>query len=374
MKFLISHHELSALLNKLQGVVSRKPTVPILANFLVEATQEGVKITATDLSLSMRCTLETKIQEEGSTALPAHLFAPLMRELTVPHIELSTNKEEITEIAAGSSRFKLHGMKGKEFPSLPDLTGSLNFKISQQTLKDMLFRTTFAVSREDSRYVLTGVLMKLAKGLATFFGTDGKKLAQIYTTVDVDQEVKQECIIPLKAAEEIVKILISEELAVVYVMNDKIAVEANRTLIVTKLLSGEYPDASHVIPTSHTIQVALHREELISLLRQISLFTIDTNQAVRFSFSEGELLLVSNAMELGEGKVSTSIDYHGPHLEIAFNPGSFLDILRHCKSEIIYLRLTDAYTPGIILENDPKQDAPLPSPLFVIMPMRLSDE
>jgi DNA polymerase-3 subunit beta len=130
-----------------------------------------------------------------------------------------------------------------------------------------------------------------------------------------------------------------------------------------------------VIPTSHQIQVALHREELISLLRQISLFTADTNQAIRFSFSEGELRLAANTMEVGEGKVSMSVDYHGPHLEIAFNPGSFLDILRHCKSEAIYLRLTDAYTPGVIIENDgSKQETTSPSPLFVIMPMRLSDE
>lgn len=385
MKFVISNSDLSNILSKIQNIVPQKSTIPILANILIEAQNDELVITATDLTVGIRCYIEAKILEEGSTTLPAKKFVQLIRELTTPHIEVSTT-QDITEIKAGSSRFKLHGMNKSEYPSLPDLAGATQFKIKQSELRDMFYRTSFAVSREDNRYVLTGVLMKIKNGTALFAGTDGKRLARTVTQIPVDPSISGDFIIPLKAVEEMQKNLQEEGEATIYLMNDKIAIEANKSVIITKLLTGEYPDIARVIPEATDTQVTLHKEELMSLLRQISLFTTDPTQPVRFTFSEGELKLAAHAMEIGEGKVSMPVNYFAPKLDIAFNPDLLLGILRHtnAKAETVNMSLIDAYNPGLITENppiDPNQEVPTPtiptlqaSPLFVLMPMRLNEE
>ncbi len=375
MKFVISTQELNYLINKCLNVVSLKPTIPILSNFLIEAVNDELIITSTDMAVGIRCLTEAKILQEGATTLPAKKFAQLIRELTSTNVEISTNSNEVTEIIADSSRFKLNGMNRAEFPSLPDITEATRFKIKQADLKDMFYRTSFAVSREDTRYVLTGVHMSIVNGEATFIGTDGKRLAKAFIDIDIDKSFKGSYIIPLKAVEEFLKNLTDEGDATVYLMNDKIAIDASKTTVIAKLLSGEYPDVDRVIPQNPETKVALHREELMTLLRQISLFTADGSHSVRFSFTDGELKLSANTMEIGEGRVSMAVNYQGQKLEIAFNPGFFLDILRHSKKETVSLGITDAYNPGLI--NDQEnclRDALSTSPLFVLMPMRLNEE
>ena len=144
-----------------------------------------------------------------------------------------------------------------------------------------------------------------------------------------------------------------------------------------KLLSGEYPDYNRVIPESSASNVTLHREELMHLLRQVALFTPAEGilSSVRFSFLNGEVKLNANAAEVGEGKVSMPVNYHGPQLDIAFNPLFFLDILRHTNGETVNMGLTDAFNPGVITESETEPEAEKkPSSLFILMPMRLNEE
>lgn len=374
MKFVISTQELNYLINKIQNVVAQKPTIPILSNFLIEAYNDELILTATDLTVGVRCHTEAKILEEGATTLPAKRLAQLVRELTAVNMEVSANSNEITTLVAGTSRFKLNGMSKSDYPSLPDLSQAHTFQIKQADLKDLLYRTSFAVSKEDNRYVLTGVLMQIANGIATFVGTDGKRLARAHAPISIDPSFASQSIIPLKAVDEILKNLTEEGDAKVSLMADKIAVEANQTRLLTKLLAGDYPDVNRVIPEHSDILVSLHREELASLLRQISLFTADHNHSVRFTFMDSELKLSANTMDIGEGNVTMPVNYQGPKLEIAFNPGFFIDILRHCKGETVTMGLTDTYNPGIITDGDQLAKPLQASPLFVIMPMRLSED
>lgn len=374
MKFVISTQELNYLINKIQNVVSQKPTIPILSNFLIEASNDELVLTATDLTVGIRCSTDAQILEEGSTTLPAKRLAQLMRELTTPNVEISTNSHEVTSVVAGTSRFKLNGMSKQEFPNLPDLSHAHTFLIPQALLKDLLYRTSFAVSKEDNRYVLTGILMHIANGQVTFVGTDGKRLARAYAPIAIDPHLSSQSIIPLKAVEEILKNLTEEGDIKISLMQDKIAFEINQTHILTKLLSGDYPDVNRVIPEHSDIVIALHREELMTLLRQVSLFTADNNHSVRFTFTDGELKLTANTMEIGEGQVGMPVNYQGPKLEIAFNPGFFLDILRHCREETVSIGLTDAYNPGLMTDGEQLIPPNKASPLFVIMPMRLSED
>lgn len=366
MKFVISTQELNYLISKCLNVVGVKTVSPILANLLIEAAHDELSVTATDLTVGIRCFADAKILVEGATTLPARKLAQLIKELTSANLEISTSASEITEILADSSRFKMNGINREEFPSLPEFKDAFHFTIQQPLLRDMLYCTSFAVSREDNRYTLTGVNLALANRVATFSGTDGKRLAKAHTEVEMDPSFLGNFIIPLKAVDEIQRNLMDEGTATVYLMKDKIAVEAGQTTIITKLLSGEYPDIDRIIPQNVEFSISLHREELMTLLRQITLFTSDTN-SVRFTFTEGTLQLNANTAELGEGKVSMPVNYHGDKLEIAFNPGFFLDILRHSKGESIALGVTDGYNPGRITEESS-------TAVFVLMPMRLNEE
>ena len=375
MKFIISTQELNYLIGKIQNIVSVKPTIPILSNLLIEASNDELVLTATDLTVGIRCNTEVKILEEGATTLPAKKFAQLVRELTHANVEISSNSNEITTVIAGTSRFKLNGISKEEYPALPDLTHADSFKIKQKDLKDLLYRTSFAVSKEDNRYVLTGILMQIANSQLTFVGTDGKRLARSHALIDTPPSFTNQSIIPLKAVDEILKNLNSEDDDVkISLMPDKIAVLANQTMLLTKLLTGDYPEISRVIPENSEIILSLHREELMSLLRQVSLFIADHNHSVRFTFTDGELKLTANTLDIGEGQVGMPVNYQGSKLEIAFNPGFFLDILRHCKEETVTMGLTDAYNPGVITDGEQSGKLVKASPLYIIMPMRLSED
>ncbi|MEI8365408.1 MAG: DNA polymerase III subunit beta [Parachlamydiaceae bacterium] len=375
MKFTMTTQEFNYLINKCLTTISAKPAIPILSNLLIEAANGRLTVTATDLTVGVRCSVEASISEEGATTLPAKKLSQLVRELTATNMEFKTNSSHITEISADSSRFRLHGMDRADFPALPDLDGATHFTLKQAELRDILYRTSFAVSREDNRFVLMGVFLKISNGVATFVGTDGKRMARSFMPVNLDPSFSGQWVIPLKAIEEAQKNLMSEGEATLYLMDDKIAIQTADTTIITKLLAGEYPDVERIIPPSIDKVVTLHREELIALLRQVSLFSGETNHSARFAFSNGELNLAANSMESGEGKTSMPANYQGDGLDIAFNPIFFLDILRHSTGETVSLGITDAFTPGVISDQEisPVAAAGV-SPLFILMPLRLNEQ
>ncbi len=375
MKFVISTQEFNFIIAKCLNIVAPKVTIPILANFMIEAKNDQLIITATDLTVGIRCFVEAKVFEEGKTTLPARRLAGLVKELTATNVQVATDENNITEIVADSSKFKLHGMNPHEFPSLPDVTEGSRFTIPQSQLKDMFFRTSFAVARDDERYALTGVLLSIEGGKATFIGTDGKRLAKTFIDVPTDPALDGKYIFPLKAVEEMQKSLGEEGEATIYLLRDKIGIETTEVTMITKLLSDAYPDVVKVIPEKPETTVTLHKEELMTLLRQVALFTNEETHSVRFTFVPGELFLNANTMAVGEGKVSMPVNYQGEQFDIAFNPHFFLEILRRCPGkETISVGITDSYNPGIITDQEEfAQNAGDSSPLFVLMPMRLSE-
>lgn len=366
MKAVVSKTDLVSMIGKIQSIVASKPAIPILANILIEAMDDQVVLTATDLTVSMRCYMDAKVVEEGAISLPGRKIFQLIRELTSPQIKISATTNEIAEITTGTSVFKINGMNKAEFPQLPDLTGSPELQLSAATLKEMLSKTAFSAAREDSRYMLNGVQVVIANQKAHFIGTDGKRLAKVSTAVAIDPTVQGQFVLPLKAVEEMIKILDESDNQVTLTLSpDKVSLEAGSQMLIAKLLSGQYPDVERVIPAKLTHQFAIHREELMSLLRQVSLFTSENSSSVRFSFETGQLHLSATSSEIGEGRVSMAVDFAGPRLEIAFNPYYFLDILRHSKDETVRFGLNDAHNPGLVTDST--------QALFVIMPMRLSD-
>lgn len=365
MDAIIVKNDLVNLIGKIQNIVPTKPSVPILANILIEAIDDQIIVSSTDLTVSMRCFMDASVVEEGSIALPARRFFQLVRELTSPQIKISTQVNEIAEITTGTSVFKINGMNKAEFPTLPDLKGSPEVTFTSSNLREMLSKTAFAAAREDSRYMLNGVLLQINGQRASFICTDGMRMAKATSPALVDSSVRGAYVIPLKAVEEMIKMLEDDDAkAIVSLSSDKISLECGRLSLITKLLSGQFPDVEQVIPTNLAHQFSIHREELMALLRQVSLFASGSN-SVRFTFETGQLHLSAMSSDIGEGRVSMPVDFSGPRFEIAFNPFLLLDILRHSKDETVRMGLNDAHNPGLITDSTQAQ--------FMLMPMRLSD-
>lgn len=369
----MSRNELSNLVNGVQNIVAQRTPMPILSNILVEASGSVVTLTATDLTVGIRCTGTAKVLEPGATTLPARKFAQLLKELTASYVEVSANEKEVSHIVTETATFRMHGMPKGDFPSLPDLAGAIKISIKQKDLKDGFFRSSFAVSKDENRYVLTGVFFTVGPEAALLIGTDGKRLARTTIPIQSDGQIMYTSIVPAKAVDEISKNLLDvDENATVYLMQDKIAIEANGRIVLTKLLSGEFPDADRVIPQQIDQIVALHREELSAILRQVSLFISEQNVSVRCTLCDGLLNIAANTADVGEGRVSMPVHYAGPRFEAAFNPMYFLDILRHTRGEFLYMGFQDCFNPVIFSDHEfPMSLSPLPSSLFIMMPLRV---
>lgn len=376
MDFIISRQELFDLLNRVQNIVAPKTPIPILLNVSIEVKDSQIVLTATDLTVGLRCVGKAKTGKPGATTLPARRFAQLVRELTASHLEIAVNGKDIAQVTANASTFRLHGLPKAEFPDLPDLSGASQITFKQKDLREALYRTAFAVSKEDHRFALTGVFCELSNNSAVFVGTDAKRLARARIPFEGSPDLRCECIIPIKAIDEILKMLTNdEEIATMSILDDKIALEASDFTVITKLLFGDYPDVDQVIPTQSNSAVLLHREELMSLLRQISLFITEDSHSVRFTFTPGELHLNANTIDIGEGKVSMPVNYQGARFDIALNPLYLLDILRRSEKENVSLSFTDSYNPILILDEEvPLDQKELPNLLCVLMPLRLNEE
>ncbi len=365
MKAIIQRLELVNLIGRLQSIVPSKPIIPVLSNILLEVANGEIVLSATDLTVSMRTTSPAKVLEEGTVTLPAKRFFQLIREMTVPEITLESKTDGVTMITAGTSHFRLHGMDKSEFPTFPDLSDAEGFEIDSKRLKDLFMKTSFACARDDSRQVLGGVYFEIENEKVTLVGTDGKRLAKTYDEIDFHTAEKISMIVPLKAIEEMTRLLDVDEKVHLRMMHDKIALELNSTTMISKLLVGQFPDFQRVIPNKAAMQsISIHREELISLLKQVALFTSEISHSVRLVFDKGELKLQAANSDIGEGRVNMPVDYSNDKLEIAFNPHYFIDILRHSTDEAVNFGVIDSFNPGSITDSSNSQ--------FILMPMRLS--
>jgi len=366
MKLIISRTSLTELIGKIQSVVPLKPTLPVLANILLEAVDDQLILSATDLTVSIRAFTDAKILEEGSVTLPAKRFFQLIRELTAPTIELHAATPETIFINSGSSHFKIHGMHKNEFPTLPNFNDGTRFKLDSSLVKEIFSRTAFSAAREEQQKLLNSIYFEYQNKIASFIATDGKRVAKFELPLDLPIS-NSSLLLPIKAVEEILKLLNDQESQISFtLLPDKCAIEIGSITLMTQLLSGKYPDLSRVLPKKSQSPIVLHREELISLLRQISLFTATQNSAVKFTFSSGELHLSAMSGSIGEGTVNMPINYGGEKVDIAINPHHFLDILRHSSDEVVHFDLFGSYNPGLVTDSTHAQ--------FTLIPMRLTSD
>jgi len=315
------------------------------------------------------CGVEAKVTKPGATTVPVKRLFGIVRELSNPEMDLEVDEKNACSVRSGASFYKINGLSADEFPPLPKFKEDKKVVLPQETLKGMLKKTSFAISTDESRYVLNGIYISLKDHKMTMVATDGRRLALVDEEMDVADKSQGEFIVPAKAVNELNRLLQDKgEVEVRYAENQasfSLKDEKGSTvLIVTKLIEGNYPNYRQVIPAETKERVALVREEFLHALRRAEIMTSEKSNSVKLSFGKNKLEITANSPEVGEAKESLAINYKGPEIAIAFNPKYVIDPLNALPNDEVFLELIDELSPGVLKINGPF--------LYVVMPMRLT--
>ncbi len=368
MNLTITKDQIIAGLQAVQNVVSTRTTLPILSNVLLRAEDGHLEFTATDLDVTVACKVEAKVAKPGSTTLPVKKLFGIVRELN-GDIEIETDDKNITSIRSGSSFFKIHGLAAEEFPPLPKFKDDKKVSLPQENVRAMIKKTSFAVSSDESRYVLNGIYISLKEGKMTLVATDGRRLALVDEEVDISEKSAGEFIVPAKAVTELNRLLqttgdvelkFGENQASFALKDDK----GFSVLLITKLIEGNYPNYKQVIPGEAKERIALVREEFVQALRRAEIMTSEKANSVRLNFGKNLLTITANSPEVGEARETIAINYKGKEMAIAFNPRYLIDPLTALAEDEVFFELIDELSPGVLKINGPF--------LYVVMPMRLN--
>ncbi|HOO77287.1 MAG TPA: DNA polymerase III subunit beta [bacterium] len=347
MKISFSREAAAAGLHPLQGLIGSRSMVPVLSNILVTADSTGCCLVATDLEIWIASRFEAVVENPGSITLPGRRFLNICREAPVDPISLEGD-ETSSRISCGRSRFKMVGVPCSEFPAEPRLGETVDVRIPQAELKRLLRQSSFAMSQDQSRYILNGVYISFKSGAVTAVATDGKKLAVSEHPAQLPDELDREMVLPEKTVSELLRILGDSGDVEIRIGQKQAAFEAGNVLLVARLVDGRYPDYRQVIPSESTVKMMVPREEFMQVVRRGSLLSSEKSNSVRFDFSPGMLTVSSTTPEVGESRDEMNIDFQGDSLAIAFNPQFLLEILRAVddKDEVV-LELIDGGRPGI---------------------------
>jgi DNA polymerase III subunit beta len=369
MNLTIAKDQILQGLLAVQNVVSARTTLPILSNVLMKAEGNRLEFTATDLDVTVACGVEAGVKKPGATTVPVKKILGIARELSTNEIELEVDDKNVCSLRSGPSYFKIRGLAAEEFPPLPKFKEDRKVTLPQETVRGMLRKTSFAISTDESRYVLNGIFISLKDHKLTMVATDGRRLALVDEEVEVPEKSQGEFIVPAKAVNELnrllqeqgqVEIKYAENQAAFSLSNDK----GSGVLVVTKLIEGNYPNYRQVIPSETKERVQLVREELLHALRRAEIMTSDKQNSVKMTFGKNNLAITANSPEVGEARESIAINYKGKEMAIAFNPAYLIDPLSALANDEVFLELTDELSPGVLKINGPF--------LYVVMPMRLS--
>jgi DNA polymerase-3 subunit beta len=368
MNLTITKDQIIAGLQAVQNVVSTRTTLPILSNVLIRAEGGHVEFTATDLDVTVACKVEAKVSQPGATTLPVKKLFGIVRELQ-GEIEIETDDKNLSSIRSGSSFFKIHGLAADEFPPMPKFKDDKKVSQPQENIRAMIRKTSFAVSTDESRYVLNGIFISLKDGKMTFVATDGRRLALVDEEVDISEKSAGEFIVPAKAINELNRLLQDKgDVEIKFGENQASFALKNETgfsvLLITKLIEGNYPNYRQVIPGEAKERIAVGREELMQALRRAEIMTSEKANSVKLSFGNNVLTITANSPEVGEARETMAINYKGKELAIAFNPRYLIDPLNALTEDEIFIELIDELSPGVVKINGPF--------LYVVMPMRLN--
>lgn len=362
MKINVDKENLLNAIQTVQNVVSTKATLPILSNILLETDKGKLKLNATDLDIGISCELDVEIIEEGGITIPAKRFSDIVKELPSGDVAVHVKKNNQIDIMEGSCRFKLNGLSKDEFPKFPEFKEKDAVKIKQKTLKDMFRLTSFAVSHEESRYVLNGVLMEINNDEICIVATDGRRLAKINKKLEQDTKKEISVIIPIKAVQEISRNLEDEGEVSFVVGANQVLFDIDGVLIATRIIEGEYPNYNQVIPEPVQKRMKMNTQELLSSIRRANLLSTPDFQAIKFEVFSDKLVVSKTTPDVGESREEIPIDYNGDELVVGFNPHFLIDFLKNVEDQEINIEILGVDKPAVMR---------LGEYLYLALPMRI---
>jgi DNA polymerase-3 subunit beta len=372
MEFTVSKSDLVRELGLSQGVVERKTTIPILSNVLLEAADDRLTITATDLELGIRCFCPAQVKKEGSGTVPARKLLDFTRLLPEGDLTMKFQENQWASIVSGRSRTRIAGMSRESFPELPAMPEAVA-EVPVKLLASMIARTSFAISTEESRFTLNGALFLMRPDGLTMVTTDGHRLAFVHASLPEGVTVAQpfRSLIPRKAMAELVKLAEDAGPDAKAVFSDDenhLFFSLGHRLLITRKLTGNFPDFERVLPKDHSLTATLQKDEIKSAIERVAQFADERSRAIRVQFTKTEVRIFSSSAETGESEESVSSQYGGPDLEIGFNAQYLLDFLRAIPQDQVSFELKDQKSAG---EMRPAGEGITDQYRYVVMPMRI---
>ncbi len=372
MEIKITRTELLKGLGLVQSIVERKTTMPILANVLLEANKKALSITATDLEVGVNCSYNADVLEEGRVTVHAKSLYDIVKELPDDTVHFTMKDGNWVEICCGKSTFRIVGLSPDEFPKLPKREGGQTQRTEAALLREMIDKTAFAMSSDETRYNLNGVYTDFSGGedgkTVLMVATDGHRLSVVKRKVGSKWNFPKGAIVPRKGVMELRRLTETGPAdAPIDLWADKkhvIAYRDNTTLVI-RLIDGQFPPYEQVMPKRSKRTLALNRSELIHALKRVSVLSTDRARGVKFAFSPNNLDISASNPDLGEAKEELAAEYKGEAFEIGFNAKYFIDALSAINDEQAILQLGDETSPCVIGSEYDREFT------HVIMPMRL---
>ena len=370
MEFKIKKFDLLHELTLIQGVVERKTTIPILGNVLIHAEDNKIGIVATDLETGLRSACDSKVTASGSITLPAKRLYEIVRALPDKEIRFKQGEANWVTVTCGSSRFRIAGLPQEDFPKLPDPPAE-GIQIPAAAMSQLITRTIFAISTEDSKYTFSGALLVIKPGSLTMIATDGHRLSFVERREElegVSEEIK--VLIPKKAMSELLRIFAESEAAggIRFSRNDNhLFFDLGGRLLIARVLSGQFPNWEAVIPRNNDRTFTIGRDEVAAAIRRIAILADERSKTVRFALTKGALEVASSHSDLGEANETLAIDYDSDEFQIGFNYQYLLDFLSTIPETEVSFEFKDGES-ATQLRAIPSEEY---SSRYIVMPMRI---
>lgn len=365
MKFKITKDALQNGLQDVIQIVGSRAALPILSNVLIEARNGKIRMTTTDLDVGVSGEIDAEIEVEGSTTLPVKKLSSIVGALPASDIEISVDSKNVATIMSGPSFFKIMGLSDSEFPALPTFAEAKEFKIQQSVLKNALKKTSYAISTDETRYVLNGIFLSFHDQKLTLVATDGRRLGLVESDLEYPESQDGDIIIPTKAVSELQRQLGDKGSVILQLKDNQICFQLGSKFIVSKLIDGSYPNYKQVIPGQAQERLEIDRNVLLDTTKRVALLASEKSNSIKIEFRQGEISLSANTPDVGESSESIPLDYTGKEFAIAFNPEFLMAPLRNLESPTVNFDFIDEMSPGVIRTGSDF--------LYVLMPMRVTN-
>jgi DNA polymerase III subunit beta len=376
MEIRLNRNDLLGEVAPMQGIVERKTTIPVLSHILLRAEGDRLHLAATDLDVSLTSWCPAEVGAPGGIAVQAKKFMEIIRSLVGDEVRLEQSEPEWIQILAGRSRFKIHGMRPEDFPTLPEVSQEYQIEVPFADFRRMIGKVIFAVSAEESRFQLNGALLKLKGGTLEMVATDGHRLALVEEALDGGAR-EDSVLVPRKALQELQRLEGGEQLG--YRRGEHhLSFRLGRRELICRILEGTFPDYERVIARDNDKRIVFERRALGDAVQRVALLTGDRARAVRLQFAPGALVISTQNPDLGEATEEVACDYDGPEFKIGLNPDYLREFLAALEGNRVRVELKDEHSQcvGYPEATTPADGEESPAAaasryLCVIMPMRV---